>query len=181
MVKEIAKIGFGQLEINNCAFRRDGRIIADCKATEALDNGILVAVDHVKKEVSALEAAPKDGQLAGILYSAEHNPADYTGMLREYINEKGMFVRVGLLSVGDIFTTNSVLYNDTDYADLSKVKEALKAGTPVYAAGGTAASNGQMILQKTAPAATVAIAGIVKEVTTMPDGQAAVKIVITKA
>ena len=57
--------GYGQLELNNVAFRRDGRIEAQC-ALDAVDfeniaaeNGMLLAVDNVKRVVKM----PKDVKL----------------------------------------------------------------------------------------------------------------------
>ena len=67
--------GYGQLEINNCAFRRDGRIEAQCKpdATDfsdaVVENGMILAVDNVARTVKF----PTDSSLpVALVYSAEH-------------------------------------------------------------------------------------------------------------
>lgn len=171
--------GYRQVELNNCAFRRDGRIVADCIAAIDIENGCCVLLDRVKKEAK-LGGTSGAGQLA-LCYSAEHNPEDVTGLLKNFVNKEGRGIRAGFLAYGDVFTTNAIQMVDADYADLSKVAEALKAGTPVHVVGGTVGSLGLWTLQKTAPTATDKITGFVKEVTTMPDGQPAVKIVIEKA
>ena len=47
--------GYGQVELNNVAFRRDGRIEAQCKPDETdfsqavVENGMLLAVDNVAR------------------------------------------------------------------------------------------------------------------------------------
>ena len=43
-----AEYGYGQLELNQCAFRRDGRIEAQCKIAdgiEYLENGMILAIN----------------------------------------------------------------------------------------------------------------------------------------
>ena len=50
-IKRFVIDGYGQIELNNCAFRRDGRIEAQCAldatdfATLPAENGMLLAVE----------------------------------------------------------------------------------------------------------------------------------------
>lgn len=56
-LKRLVIDGYGQLELNNVAFRRDGRIEAQCKLDETdfksvpAENGMLLAVDNVKRVI----------------------------------------------------------------------------------------------------------------------------------
>ena len=56
-IKRFTIDGYGQLELNNVAFRRDGRIEAQSKlddtdfATVPAENGMLLAVDEVNRVV----------------------------------------------------------------------------------------------------------------------------------
>lgn len=50
---------YGQLELNQVAFRRDGRIIAQYKLDPTIDyveNGMLLAIDYANKTVKMPEA-----------------------------------------------------------------------------------------------------------------------------
>ena len=74
-IKRLTIDGYGQIELNNVAFRRDGRIEAQCKpnatdfSTAKLENGMLLAVDGANREVKFAT----DGSLPVALnYSAEH-------------------------------------------------------------------------------------------------------------
>ena len=66
--------GFGQVELNNCAFRRDGRIEAQCAPDAVvfenmpIENGMILAVDNVTRTVKM-----PDGTLpVALVYTAEH-------------------------------------------------------------------------------------------------------------
>lgn len=171
---------YSQVELNNCAFRRDGRIVADCLATQVIQNGMLALVDRVKKTAKPATTAPTANEQAVLVYNAEHNPASTFNRLCDYVTQAGEGVRGGLLSVGDVFTTNAAMFDDAAYPTISKITDALKAGTPVYAVGGDSTGAGFWLI-KSAVTGTPTVTGIVKEVTTTPDGYPAVKIVITKA
>ena len=171
---------YAQVELNNCAFRRDGRIVADCIATMVIQNGMLALVDRVKKTAKPATSVPTANEQAVLVYNAEHSPASTFNRLCDYVSQAGDGIRGGLLSVGDVFTTNAVMYDDTKYANISKISDALKAGTPVYAIGGDEAGAGFWLITN-AVTGTPTVTGIVKEVTTTPDGYPALKIVITKA
>ena len=80
--------GYGQVEINNCAFRRDGRIEAQCTANTSdfasamVENGMILAVDNVKREVGFVAA---DNELpVALVYSAEHIYDERTPGLKNF-------------------------------------------------------------------------------------------------
>ena len=100
--------GYGQVELNNVAFRRDGRVEAQCKAVgmEIVENGMLLAINSVNKTV----APATNGDLPiALVYSAEHVYDEKMGLKNFKLNaEEDYLPRLGYLAVGDKFTTNCV-------------------------------------------------------------------------
>ena len=170
--------GFGQVELNNCAFRRDGRIEAQCAPDPVVfenmpvENGMILAVDEVTHTVKM-----PDGTLpVALVYTAEHMYDErYAGGLKHFKTEAkdDFYPRLGYLSVGDKFTTNCIGYKDDEFTNDEKLIEALnKIGTtPVY---GGESTNGIIVLSATKPTAKVVMKVI--EFYTMPDGQKGVKL-----
>ena len=174
IVKLITKANeYGQLELNQVAFRRDGRIIAqyalDDSINDYVENGMLLAVDHVNKTIKY----PTAGQKAGIAlnYTTEHMYDErLANGLKHFKLDKNTFCpRLGYLAEGDRFTTNAVCYDDTEFASIDALKSAVAAGTVV----GVANTNGYIKLTKTTTNAVVTAIAY----TTMPDGSDAIKFV----
>ena len=177
-LKRLVIDGYGQLELNNVAFRRDGRIEAQCAldstdfATIPAENGMLLAVDNVKRVVR-LPVESETMPLA-LHYSSEHMYDERKPGLKNFKLERGSFLpRLGYLSLGDKFTTNCICYDTTDFATEEILLTALESEnlktTPVYAVASTI---GAWKLTKTASGA---LARVLAK-TTMPDGQVAVKL-----
>ena len=176
--------GFGQLELNQVAFRRDGRVEAQCFLDETdfasvpAENGMLLAVDRVNRTVKF----PVDDSLPIALnYTTEHMYDERANSLKDFSLERGTFLpRLGYLSVGELFTTNCLAYDDSVFANEDAIKTALEkatlAATPVY--GGICA-NGAIKVQKTAPTDGPVLLAV--EGTTMPDGQFAIKFQVLTA
>ena len=176
---KLEKNGYGQLELNQVAFPRTGRIEAQCalgtdfSEEVPAENGMILAIDKVNRTVGFasgnLETRAK--QIFALNYTSEHMYDDRDlGQLRKFKLVPGTFYpRLGFLSVGDRFTTNTV---DLTTAWEGLTEEALKAG--IYMIPGT---DGYW-KQSTEDAPV--IAQVVKK-TTMPDGQKAVKLLIVKA
>lgn len=104
--------GFGQLELNQVAFRRDGRVEAQCEwgvPGKKCENGMIVSVDKEHNKI----VAPTATLPLAIVYSAEHMYDErHNGSLKEFylgVDGGDFLPRVGYLSVGDIFTTNTIL------------------------------------------------------------------------
>ena len=159
----ITKNGYAQLELNNAAFRRSGRIEAQCKIAdgiEYLENGMLLAVDNAKREV---RFAVADEKLPIALhYSSEHMYDNRANALKDFKLEPGSFLpRLGYLGAGDKYTTNCVDYNGDLWA-------AIAGDAVLYAHAGT---DGYHLVNTTAEGAIAIVIGE----TTMPDGQKAVK------
>ena len=180
--KRLVIDGFGQVELNQVSFRRDGRIEAQC-ALDATDfaavpaeNGMLLAVDRVNRTVKF----PVDDSLPIALnYTTEHMYDERYNSLKDFKLERGTFLpRLGFLSVGELFTTNCICMDESEFADeeaLATAADAL-ATTPLY--GGISA-NGAIKVSATAPQAGPVL--LVVEKTTMPDGQFALKFQVKTA
>jgi hypothetical protein len=171
--------GFGQVELNNVAFRRDGRIEAQCALdTSAFDsqtpceNGMILRVMKPEHKITFCDAAASY-QLYALNYSSEHMYDERKpGLKNFYLGSSEMredfYPRVGYLAAGDLFTTNCIDLNT--YASVGAVETALGNGA-VYAAAGT---QGAIVLAAAAP--TVGPVMQVVKKTTMPDGQDAFQI-----
>ena len=167
-------LGYGQIELNQCAFRRDGRIEAQCKIKDAdyVENGMILAIDNTKHEVRYPAAGD---YMFGLNYTSEHMYDErLVGGLKYYKTDKDSFLpRLGYLAVGDKFTTNTVIYDD-----------AANITTMVYGYV-KAGDNGYIRLSATDPTEN-AIAGapllrVIDAKATMPNGAPAVKFQCIKA
>lgn len=171
--------GYGQLELNNVAFRRDGRIEAQCFLDETdfadvpAENGMLLAVDRANR---AVKFAKDDSLPIALNYTTEHMYDERANALKDFSLERGTFLpRLGYLSVGDLFTTNCIGY-DGDFADDDAVKKANVKTTAIY---GGISDEGAILLTKTAPTEGPVLKAV--ESTTMPDGQFAIKFQVLTA
>ena len=165
-------LGYGQIELNQCAFRRDGRIEAQCKIEGAdyVENGMILAIDNTKREVRYPAAGD---YMFGLNYTSEHMYDErLVGGLKYYKTDKDSFLpRLGYLAVGDKFTTNTVVYDAADITTM--VYGYVKAG-----------DNGYIRLSATKPQDAIAGAPLLRVIdakATMPNGAPAVKFQCIKA
>jgi hypothetical protein len=171
-LKKLVIDGYGQIEPNNVTFTRDGRVEAQCAPAEGsvFENGMLLAVDTAKREV---RLPVEDETLPVALhYSTEKN---YTSSaLKSFVLDakSGMYPRMGYLTVGEVFTTNCICYDNGEYTDETALKAAVTAAgtTPVY---GTYSTIGAIKVTATKPENGPVLK--VARATTMPDGQYAVE------
>ena len=174
MAKRLTIDGYGQLELNNVAFRRDGRIEAQLPlseedfATAVAENGMLLAVDRVNGCIRF----PKEGdKTIALNYTTEHMYDDRKPGLKNFSLKRGEFYpRLGYLSVGDKFTTNCISFEGEEEAGKEMI--AAYKETPVY---GVPSADGSILL--TATAGEGVCLQVIEE-TTMPDGQYAVKFIV---
>lgn len=175
-IKRLVIDGFGQIELNNVAFRRDGRIEAQCKldSTDFADidaeNGMLLAIDNVTR---ALKLPQDDSLPIGLVYTTEHMYDDRVTGLKNFKTGLNDFLpRLGYLAKYDKYTTNCISYDDTEFSTEENLMTALDAldTTPLYA---TTCENGCHKVTATKPASGIVIKVIKK--TTMPDGQLGLK------
>lgn len=183
-VKRFVIDGFGQLELNQVAFPRDGRIEAQCALDETdfadipAENGMLLAVDRVNRAVKLPTTENVVVMPIAINYSAEHMYDERANALKDFKLERGEFLpRLGFLSIGELFTTNCLCY-DSDFADDDAVIAAAEdlATADIY---GGISETGAILLTKTAPTAGPVLKAVEK--TTMPDGQFALKFQVLEA
>lgn len=175
---------YAQIELNQVAFPRDGRIEAQCalatkemfpEATESTlfsadvpaENGMILVVDNVTRTIRKAGKAGGDtgDYLFALNYSSEHLYDERTlGSLRHFRLVPGEFYpRLGYLAVGDKFTTNAIEAEESGLEAL--VGRTLVPGTTGYWVAG---DEGKVMVQ------------VIKK-TTMPDGQPALKLQVVKA
>ena len=169
MAKRLKIDGFGQLELNQVAFRRNGRIEAQCKLAEGIEyveNGMLLAVDPATRTVKMPEG---NDEFIALNYTTEHMYDERLAHgLKHFKLDKNTFLpRLGYLATGDKFTTNCVSIA-TAAGDYATIDEVIAAGK--Y---GHASEDGSILVNNTAEGAIVKVACA----TTMPDGQPAVKFI----
>ena len=174
--------GYGQLELNNVAFRRDGRVEAQCAlddtdfASVPAENGMLLAVDRVNRKVKFPTSAVIATCPVALNYTAEHMYDERANALKDFKLERGSFYpRLGYLSVGDLFTTNCFGY-DAAFADDDAVRAMDLSSSDVY---GGVSDEGAIELVTTAPSDGPVLK--VVEVTTMPDGTFGLKFQVLTA
>ena len=180
--KRLVIDGFGQLELNQAAFRRDGRVEAQCALDETdfadvpAENGMLLAVDRVNRTV---KFATDDSMPIALNYTTEHMYDERANALKDFKLEKGTFLpRLGFLSVGELFTTNCIGFDDGEFADNDALEAAMDAiaTTPLY---GGISEAGAIKVSATKPVAGPVLLAVEK--TTMPDGQFAIKFQVLTA
>lgn len=179
--------GYGQIELNNVAFRRDGRIEAQCApdttnfSSAKVENGMLLAVDNVNRKVSI----PTDASLPIALnYSAEHMYDERTPGLKSFAlnGTDDFYPRLGYLAVGDKFTTNCVSFDsakDSTWTSQSAFVSALESYKSTALYGGIGSDDGSILVSAGAP--TIGPKLKVVEKTTMPDGTLGIKFQVITA
>lgn len=173
--------GYGQVELNQVAFRRDGRVEAQCAldATDFADipaeNGMLLAVDNVSRTVKL----PVEGEKLPIalVYTAEHIYDERTPGLKNFKTEvDDIYPRLGYLSTGDKFVTNCIAYDSDEFADDEALQEAVSniATTKLY---GKPSELGAIAVSATPPADSQVALMVINGpgAGSMPDGQYAIK------
>ena len=161
---KLAKEGYGQLELNFAAFRRNGAIEAQCKMAEGIDyleNGMLLAVDRKNRTVGYPTGA--EGEVIALNYTTEHMYDERAKGLKNFkLDKDTVLPRLGYIGTPDKFTTNTVCYEEgTTPADYKYGKACATEGFEGY-----------IELTNTRAGAHVEI---INADTTMPDGQKAVK------
>ena len=165
---KLAKNGYGQLELNFADFRRHGAIEAQCKLADGIDfveNGMLLAVDRKNRTVGYPTGA--ENEVIALNYTTEHMYDERERGLKYFRLEKNTFLpRLGYISVADKFTTNTVCY-DNGTTGAEKTPADYKYGK----ACSTEGFEGYIELTNDREGACVEVLAV----TTMPDGQKAVK------
>lgn len=188
--------GYASLELNRVAFPHTTKVVADLPLAAAFtaqapaENGMILAVDYAKGEVRkpvtssdaaavfyALHAStekeydPNRGGLKGFSLAAS-----ITSKYQH--NKQGFYPRLGVLEVGDRFTTNCLVYESSTIDNDAALKVLIDGAdtTPLY---GIPSNTGA--IQLTATAGTGPLILRVIGATTMPNGDYGVKLVVVKA
>lgn len=199
--------GYGQLELNQFAAPRDGRIEAQLPLDSAkfhkaevdyngtayekdvpAEVGMILVVDKVNRKITA--AAPTGKEMYALNYSTEHMYDEREPQLRkfcmypaapgyDYRGYDDFYPRMGFLAVGDRFTTNTV-ETGVEFEVKASNSEILAAiqGIKGHFVGAGADGYWTVVgenLPENGPAAQIV------EITTMPDGAPAVKLMIVRA
>jgi hypothetical protein len=132
---KLAKEGYGQLELNFAAFRRNGAIEAQCEMAEGieyLENGMLLAVDRKTRTVGYPTGA--EGEVIALNYTTEHMYDERERGLKHFKLDKNTFLpRLGYIGTPDKFTTNTVCYEEgTNPADYKYGKACATEGFKGY-------------------------------------------------
>ena len=170
MAKRLKIDGYGQLELNQVAFRRDGRIEAQCKLADDIkyvENGMLLAVNPATRTVDFDKNG--DAEFIALNYTTEHMYDErLVNGLKHFKLDNGTFLpRLGYLATGDKFTTNCVSIAEAE-SDYATIDEVVAAG--VY---GHTSADGSILVNNEKSGAVVRVVCA----TTMPDGQDAVKFI----
>lgn len=187
-LKRLVIDGYGQIELNNCAFRRDGRIEAQCApdttdfSQAMVENGMLLAVDNINRKVKFAT----DGSLPIALnYSSEHLYDERKPGLKNFAlkgdGSEEFLPRLGYLSVGDKFTTNCISYDsatDTAFTSETAFLSALESYREANLFGGIS-EDGSIKVSATAPTQGPSLL-VIDGKATMPDGSKAVKFQVIK-
>ena len=156
------RIGWGQVEPNHLSAQRTGQIYAQLPVAagiDVLENGSFVKYDYANGEVNRTGAGEWMLVLNEVkLYDSRETYKDYA-MNREDCANGIMVPRVFKTNVGDIFTTNCVANDETEYSK----KDELKIDTATGMLSKTGNDDSGMVW-------------VVVDVYTMPDGQPGIKV-----
>lgn len=168
---KITRKGYGQLELNQVAFRRDGHVEAQTpyeipEGNTTYENGMILVIDKAKGVVRK----GVDGDLYGIVYTSEEmydNNKALKNFGVEVVNGEingtdgfNVLPRLGILTPGDVFTTNTV-----DGSDFTKGAKAYISATGEIST--TEQTAGPVLI-------------VEEDKATMPDGQPAIRFAVIK-
>ena len=172
---QIDRIGFGQVEPNHLSAQRTGQIYAQLPAASAittLENGQFAKYDYATGEVNYTGAGEWMLVFNEVkLYGSKETYKDFALQKTDYIDGV-MTPRLFKTNVGDIFTTNTVKKAATSNTGSTTGEELAVKDTLVVNAAG--------YLEKSESSETAAMVWEVAKITTMPDGQVAIKVVRIK-
>lgn len=169
MAQTIKRVGYGQVEPNHLSARRTGNIYAQLplnSSIKALENGRFVKYDYANGEVNLTGEGEWMLVLNEIkLYESRETSKDFA--LKNTAENVGT-PRVMKTIVGDIFTTNCL--------ELAGKKGEEVTTTETYEKGDKLTVESSGFLKKNSAPEAGAMVWEVADVTTMPDGQDAVKL-----
>ena len=168
---------YASLELNQVAFPKTGLVVSQTPLDAAFtadapcENGMGVLADKAAGTIKAA-AAVTDTPM-GIVYTAEKEYDVRDAGLKNFAQKGGDYPRVGIMSVGETYTSNCFQYNDGTYATCAALETALKAcaTTPMYVGQVAGSAVPQLVAAKPASG----VVGKVVKYYTMPNGEPGVK------
>lgn len=130
----MADIRYSQVELNRCAFLHDGAIESQCvyeakDENEVLQNGEIVIIDKAAGKIFSVanSDAAGDDAIYGLNYTSERIYNQFTPGRKNFYVANGEYPRVGILSKGDLFTTDANLTVAIAEGIVAKVKDTTNA------------------------------------------------------
>ena len=130
---------YGVLEMQRAEYLKTGMIVSQsplsAEFTEAApcENGMWVDANKANGEIRLVSDATK---MYGIVYTTEKDFTGWRPALKHFRQVAGEYPRVGLLNVGDTFTTNTFNYEfttETTAEQWQELKDAFAEGeNPLY-------------------------------------------------
>ena len=128
---------YGVLEMNRAEYLKNGMIVSQSPLSEEFteaapcENGMWV---DANKANGAVKLISDETEIFGIVYTAEKDFTGWRPALKYFCQKEGDYPRVGILNVGDTFTTNTFSYEfeaTETLAQWQELKDAFAAG-PLY-------------------------------------------------
>ena len=125
---------YATLELNHVEFARTGNLIAQTPLGEEFtveapcENGMWVDANKANGEIKLVN---DDTAIYGIVYTTEKDFTGWRPALKHFCQVAGEYPRVGILNVGDTFTTNTFNYEfagATVAEQWAELKEKFEAG-----------------------------------------------------
>lgn len=128
---------YGVLEMNRAEYLKQGMIVSQSPLSEEFteaapcENGMWV---DANKANGAIKLISDETEIFGIVYTTEKDFTGWRPALKHFCQVEGDYPRVGILNVGDTFTTNTFSYDfagETVAEQWQELKDAFEAG-PLY-------------------------------------------------
>lgn len=125
---------YGVLEMQRAEYLKTGMIVSQSplsdEFTEAApcENGMWVDANKANGEIKLIS---DNTEFIGIVYTAEKDFTGWRPALKHFYQVAGEYPRVGILNVGDAFTTNTFSYeftSETVAEQWQELKDAFEAG-----------------------------------------------------
>lgn len=104
----MANVKYSQVELNRCAFLHDGAIESQCVADEDLQNGEIVVINKAEGKIVKATGS-EENAVYGLNYTSERIYNQFAPGRKNFYVAAGEYPRVGILTKGDIFTTDATI------------------------------------------------------------------------
>ena len=125
---------YGVLEMNRAEYLKTGMIVSQSPLSEQFteaapcENGMWVDANKANGEVRLVS---DETEIFGIVYTTEKDFTGWRPALKHFCQIGGDYPRVGILNVGDTFTTNTFSYKFGEDNQWEELKAAFAEG-PLY-------------------------------------------------